>query len=72
MSASRSKYVVCSPWEAKPFELDILTWQDKPDGYFFNYWAQIFKEFEKMLAAERAYFLFGIGAGRLKISSTST
>jgi hypothetical protein len=47
MRASRSKYVVCSPWEAKPFELDILTWQDKPDGYFFNYWVRIFKEFEK-------------------------
>ena len=47
MSISRSKYVVCSPWEAKPFDLDIFTWQDKPDGYFFNYWVRIFKEFEK-------------------------
>ena len=27
--------------------LDIFTWQDKPDGYFFNYWVRIFKEFEK-------------------------
>ncbi len=47
MSVSRSKYVVCSPWDAKPFDLDIFTWQDKPDGYFFNYWVRIFKEFEK-------------------------
>ncbi len=47
MSLSRSKYVVCSPWEAKPFHLDIYTWQDKPDGYFFNYWVRIFQEFEK-------------------------
>jgi hypothetical protein len=47
MSESRSKYVVCSPWEAKPFDLDIFTWQDQPDGYFFNYWVRIFKEFEK-------------------------
>jgi hypothetical protein len=47
MSASRSKHVVCSPWDARPFELDIFTWQDKPDGYFFNYWVRIFKEFEK-------------------------
>jgi hypothetical protein len=47
MSVSRSKYVVCSPWEAKPFDLDVFTWQDKPDGYFFNYWVRVFKEFEK-------------------------
>ena len=47
MSASRSKHVVCSPWDARPFELDIFTWQDTPDGYFFNYWVRIFKEFEK-------------------------
>jgi len=47
MSLSRSKYVVCSPWEAKPFDLDIFTWQDNPDGYFFNYWVRVFKEFEK-------------------------
>ncbi len=47
MSASRSRYVVCSPWDEKPFDLDIVTWQDKPDGYFFNYWVRIFKEFEK-------------------------
>ena len=47
MSASRSKYVVCSPWEPKPFDLDIYTWQDQPDGYFFNYWVRIFREFEK-------------------------
>lgn len=47
MSISRSKYVVCSPWEAKPFDLDIYTWQDKPDGSFFNYWVRIFKEFEE-------------------------
>ena len=46
MSVSRSKYVVCSPWDARPFDLDIFTWQDKPDGYFFNYWVRIFKEFE--------------------------
>jgi hypothetical protein len=46
MSLSRSKYVVCSPWEAKPFDLDIFTWQDKPAGYFANYWVQNFKEFE--------------------------
>jgi hypothetical protein len=46
MSASRSRYVVCSPWDARPFDLDIFTWQDKPDGYFFNYWVRIFKEFE--------------------------
>ena len=60
MSVSRSKYVVCSPSESKPFNLGIFAWQDKPVGYFFNYWVQIFKEFEKMLAAERAYFLFSI------------
>jgi hypothetical protein len=47
MSASRSTYIVCTPWDAKPFELDIFTWQDNPDGYFFNYWVRIFKEFEK-------------------------
>jgi hypothetical protein len=47
MSVSRSQYVVCSPWEAKPFDLDVFTWQDKPDGYFFNYWVRVFKEFEK-------------------------
>jgi hypothetical protein len=47
MRSSRSKYIVCSPWDAKPFDLDIFTWQDKPDGYFFNYWVRIFKEFEK-------------------------
>jgi hypothetical protein len=47
MSASRSKYIVCTPWDAKPFELDIHTWQDKLDGYFFNYWVRIFREFEK-------------------------
>ena len=47
MRASRSRYIACTPWEAKPFELDILTWQDKPDGYFFNYWGRTFKEFEK-------------------------
>jgi hypothetical protein len=60
MTVSRSKYVVCSPWDAGPFDLDIFTWQDKPDGYFFNYWVRIFKEFEKMLVAERAHFLFDI------------
>ncbi|HEX3413947.1 MAG TPA: hypothetical protein VHT00_19745, partial [Stellaceae bacterium] len=47
MSVSRSKYVVCTPWDSKPFDLDIFAWQDKPDGYFFNYWVRIFKEFEK-------------------------
>jgi hypothetical protein len=47
MSASRSKYIVCTPWDTKPFDLDIFAWQDKPDGYFFNYWVRIFKEFEK-------------------------
>jgi hypothetical protein len=47
MSGSRSKYVVCSPWEAKPFDLDIYTWQDKPDCSFYNYWVRIFKELEK-------------------------
>ncbi len=47
MSVSRSKYVVCTPWDNKPFDLDIFTWQDKPDGYFFNYWVRIFKEIEK-------------------------
>lgn len=47
MSKSRSKYVACTPWDAKPFELDIYTWCDKPDGYFFNYWVRIFKEFEQ-------------------------
>ncbi len=47
MSVSRSKYVACTPWESKPFDLDIHTWRDKPDGYFFNYWVRIFKEFEK-------------------------
>jgi hypothetical protein len=38
VSASRSRYVVCSPWDEKPFDLDIVTGQDKPDGYFLNYW----------------------------------
>jgi hypothetical protein len=47
LTVSRSKYIACTPWDAKPFELDIFTWQDKPDGYFFNYWVRIFKEFEK-------------------------
>jgi hypothetical protein len=47
MSASRSKYIACTPWDPKPFELDIYTWEDKPDGYFFNYWVRIFREFEK-------------------------
>ena len=47
MSSSRSKYIACTPWDPEPFELDIFTWQDKPDGYFFNYWVRIFKEFEK-------------------------
>ena len=47
MNSSRSKYIACTPWDAKPFGLDIFTWQDKPDGYFFNYWVRIFKEFEK-------------------------
>ena len=47
MSRSRSKYVVCTPWDTKPFELDIFAWADKPDGYFFNYWVRIFKEFER-------------------------
>jgi hypothetical protein len=47
MSASRSKYIACTPWDPKPFELDIFTWEDKPDGYFFNYWIRIFREFEK-------------------------
>jgi hypothetical protein len=47
MSVSRSKYIICSPWEAKPFDLDIYTWQDKPDGSFYNYWVRIFKELEK-------------------------
>ena len=47
MNSSRSKYVACTPWDPKPFELDIFTWQDKPDGYFFNYWARVFQELEK-------------------------
>jgi hypothetical protein len=47
MTSSRSKYIACTPWDAKPFELDIFTWQDRPDGYFFNYWVRIFKEFEQ-------------------------
>ena len=47
MSVSRSKYIVCTPWDPKPFDLDIYTWQDKPDGAFFNYWVRIFKELEK-------------------------
>src|SRR6201986_4436128 len=47
MTASRSTYIACSPWDAKPFELDIFTWQDKSNGYFFNYWVRIFKEFER-------------------------
>jgi hypothetical protein len=47
MSSSRSKYIACTPWDPKPFELDIFTWEDKPDDYFFNYWVRIFREFEK-------------------------
>jgi hypothetical protein len=47
MTTSRSKYIAVTPWDAKPFELDILTWEDKPDGYFWNYWVRIFREFEK-------------------------
>jgi hypothetical protein len=47
MSASRSKYIAVTPWDPKPFELDIFAWEDKPDGYFFNYWVRIFREFEK-------------------------
>jgi hypothetical protein len=47
MNLSRSKYIACTPWEPKPFELDIFTWQDKPDGYFFNYWARVFQQLEK-------------------------
>jgi hypothetical protein len=27
--------------------LDIFTWQDKPDGDFFNYWVRVFKELEQ-------------------------
>jgi hypothetical protein len=50
VSVRRSKYVVCSPWDDKPFDLDIFTWQDKPDGYFFNYWVRVFKELEKCLS----------------------
>ena len=45
MNISRSKYVACSPWES--FDLDIFTWQDKPDGAFLNYWVRVFKEIEK-------------------------
>jgi hypothetical protein len=48
MSASRCKYIACTPWDPKPFELDIFTWEDKPDGYFFNYYVRIFREFEKV------------------------
>src|ERR1700733_15221634 len=48
MNSSRSKYIACTPWDAKPFDLDIFTWQDKPDGYFFNYYVRIFREFEKV------------------------
>ena len=47
MSVSSAKYVVCTPWDTKPFDLDIYTWQDQPDGYFFNYWVRIFKELEE-------------------------
>jgi hypothetical protein len=47
MNSSRSKYIACTPWDAKPFELDIFTWQDKPDGYFFNYWVRVFQQIEK-------------------------
>jgi hypothetical protein len=48
MSVSRCKYIACTPWDPKPFELDIFTWEDKPDGYFFNYYVRIFREFEKV------------------------
>ena len=44
------------PWDAKPFDLDVFTWQDKPDGYFFNYWVRILKEFEKCLSLSRLTF----------------
>jgi hypothetical protein len=47
MSGSRSKYVACTPWDQKLFEMDLFTWRDKPDGYFFNYWVGVFKEFEQ-------------------------
>ena len=47
MSASRSKYISCTPWESKPVELEIFTWDDKRDGFFLNYWVRIFRELEK-------------------------
>jgi hypothetical protein len=47
MSSSRSKYILCIPWDPKPFELDIFSWQDKPDGYFFNYRGRTYLKFEK-------------------------
>ena len=47
MNSGRSKYIACTPWDPKPFELDVFTWQDKPDGYFFNYWARVFQQLEK-------------------------
>ena len=48
MNERKSNYVACTPWDAKPFDLDIFSWQDKSEHFFFDYWVRIFKEFEKL------------------------
>jgi hypothetical protein len=42
---SRSRYILCSPWD-KPSEIDIYNW--KGDGPFIKYWVRVFQEFEKI------------------------
>ena len=42
---SRSRYILCSPWD-KPSEIDIYNW--KGDGPFIKYWVRVFQEFERI------------------------